>query len=78
LKYKNIKLKSCPFCNKTCMTYLTVLCENCGRDIQNRCTAEDDRILDGASRYCKICGEKSLYYTLGLLPQWPVEYNAGE
>lgn len=77
MKYKELKIKSCPFCNKKSMTYLVDdICEYCGKNILNRC--EDNgcgRPLDASARYCKACGNKSLYFSFGLLANWREEYN---
>ncbi|MDR1688789.1 MAG: hypothetical protein LBS21_09310 [Clostridiales bacterium] len=75
MKYKPIKMKTCPFCNKTVTAYLSNnICSSCGRDISNRCLNENcGEKLDSAARYCKTCGGKSFYFSLGLLKPWQLE-----
>lgn len=71
----------CPHCENEDPTPGSY-CIICGNDIINRCNDSPDRnvpsvtvkgcgtLLQGNARYCHLCGNESIFYQQGWLPDW--------
>lgn len=69
--YQNGKLAECPVCKNEETDIEGDFCQICGTNLVNKCSDNcHSEPLPSNARYCPICGEKSTFYTLGILSDW--------
>lgn len=63
------RVKVCPYCGNSRFLDMMYVCPGCGHSRQNLCLGKNGchHANAGNARYCRICGEKTQFFTDGLL-----------
>lgn len=63
------KTKMCPVCSNEHTNIIGPFCQICGTYIKNYCDTCNIE-LDGSSRYCSTCGNKTHFFKSNFLSPW--------
>ena len=66
------RLQRCPSCGSTRTLWGGLSCADCLQSLQNRCVSDggEKHVCGVNDRYCRICGNPTLFFQAGMLPEY--------